>query len=121
MHNTRDQLVELTANGETIAQYPVMVTGETDADGNPCAAALIFDSANRGRFTGNAVVELATEYGCWPTLPKMDTDCDDQYDPDDIQDAEDYINSLVPDGWQFGFDDGSFYLANDAWWRMVGS
>jgi len=33
-------------------------------------------------------------------------------------DAEVYLNTLVPDGYSFGWSDGEYFLANDAWWSL---
>ncbi|HWC37369.1 MAG TPA: hypothetical protein VG476_02515, partial [Acidimicrobiales bacterium] len=101
MHDTREDIVvELTNPGRS--QWTVTPTGECDDDGNPCAAALVFDGDTRGVYTESAVVYLALEYG-W----KRDGT------------AEDYLNTITPDGYAFGWDSGSFYLANDAWWHMT--
>jgi len=106
--------VTLTVKGEVVATWPAQETGETDSDGNPCAAVLIFDGDVRGTAVVAMVVAMAVSYG-WSDLNA----------PSDLTEkehkAEDYLNSLPPDGWSFGFDQGSFFLANDAWWRMVQS
>lgn len=97
------------------SEYPLMLTGESDAEGNPCIAACIFDGDARGPAdTDDAVIRLARDYGF--NVP--DISSDDAF-LDLVEDAEDYLSELAPDGYSFGFDDGSFYLANDAWWDMV--
>lgn len=116
MHDTReDLLVTLTNPGK--AQYRLTLTGERDERGNACAAALIFDAADRN--TGSAVVDLAREYG-WTDAPvRLGAT---PYEDWDIDHAEDYLNELTLDGYSFGFsDEGDFFLGNDAWWEFIGS
>lgn len=128
MHDTRDDvLVDLRwpqsagtiRAGAVCAQYKLTPSGESDSSGNPAAACLIFDGANRGIYTGNAVVNMAREYGWFEAPPSIDTACGDLYDDTDVDSAEDYLNELTPDGYQFGFSDGDFFLANDVWWEIA--
>jgi hypothetical protein len=95
--------------------YSLVLTGESDDDGDSCIAACVFDGDTRGPAdTDEAVVRLARDHG----FNTPDTSSDDAF-LDAVDDATDYLNKLAPDGYSFGFDGGSFYLANDAWWAMV--
>lgn len=122
MRDTRDDIiVELTNNGRS--QYPLMLTGESDDDGNLCAAALVFDGDVRGIYTGNAMVDLAREYG-WPEAPPFIEPggflTGGLYEVAEVYDAAlNFLNTLVPDGYSFGWCEGNFYLANKAWWSLV--
>lgn len=33
--------------------------------------------------------------------------------------AEDFLNTLAPEGYWFGWSDGEFFLGNEAWWDEV--
>lgn len=112
MHDTRDDVL-VTLSNEGKAQYRLTPTGESDTNGNPAAACLVFDSANRGIYTGGAVINLARDLG-W-----TDASAYILYDDTDVESAEDYLNTLTPNNYQFGFSDGDFFLANDAWWEIA--
>lgn len=127
MTDTREYLtVELTNTAKTT--FEIAPTGESDDDGNPCYAELIFDGANRGMWINNAVVELAREYGFDNQDSQEDIDAHAQSGSDGemlLVDtctyAESYLNEITPEGWSFGFNYGDFFLANDAWWSIADS
>jgi hypothetical protein len=127
MRDTReDVLIDLKVNGVVKAQYPLTPTGESDDNGNPCVAGCIFDG-HRGQYIYGAIVALAIQYGYKPERlnvngahnrkPWGDREADD-YVIETADDAEVYLNTLVPDGYSFGWSDGEYFLANDAWWSL---
>jgi hypothetical protein len=120
-HDPReDATIDLTradtryGSRKLLAQWTITPTGESDNKGHPCYAVCVFDGDVRGVQISSAVIELAREHGWSRGYAIHEDDIDFAVD-----EAEDYLNSLTPAGYQFGFDDGSFFLANDAWWSMV--
>jgi hypothetical protein len=119
-HDTREDVsIDLTRDGAIVAQYPLTPTGESDDDGNPCVAACIFDS-HRGQYIYGAVVALAIQYGYKPEVARK-TWTDAEAGEDVVEaadDAEEFLNEMTPDGYSFGWSDGDYFLANEAWWSL---
>jgi hypothetical protein len=100
-------------------------------DGDLPAAACIFDGTY-GWHNTYRLVDLAVEHG-WGLSEDDKADLAD-YKADqgsrpesgervhELADlAEQYLNDkLVTEGWQFGWHEGEFFLANTAWWEAQG-
>jgi hypothetical protein len=106
-----------------------MVTG-AEADGRvSLGAAVIFDSAH-GWHNTYRLIDLAASHGM--TLGKDDDAAVARYRADRGGDdfeivhdmagkAEGFLNEQVTtEGWSFGWSDGDFLLANEAWWERDG-
>jgi len=114
--DTRDQvLVEIIVDGVVKSQYRLDPTGESDDDGNPCVAACIFDGAN-GDPCGR-VIQLARECG-WDGDWSNDPDQIDWADDDALDWLNEHLSASNGEAYSFGFSDGDFFLANDAWWSL---
>lgn len=107
--------------------YSVDMEIETAVDGQvSLGAAVIFDRAN-GWHNTYRIVDLAADHGM--KLGDEDAAAVARYriDPgsDDVEvvhdlagSAEDFLNdSVATEGWSFGWSDGEFLLANEAWWE----
>lgn len=77
-----------------------------------------------GRYGTGRVIELAVSLG-WPdeearalldNSPSSPPDFDDE-SYEISQDAEDYLNSIAPEGFSFGWFDGEFFLLSDFQWE----
>jgi hypothetical protein len=82
----------------------------------------------RGRYAVAMLVRMAVEHG-WQ-LEQQDFDDLDAYevgeDPDThyavvplFDDAEDYMNTLAPEGYTFAWHEGGFYLWPNEEWRIL--
>ena len=75
---------------------------------------LIFDGDVRGRFTGEAVQDMATSYG-W-TGERLDADAEFYHET--ITEAEDWLNAHVAkEGSVFSFDYGHFFYQPLEWYE----
>jgi hypothetical protein len=105
---------------------------ETEADKNgqvSLGAAVIFDSAH-GWHNTYRLIDLAASHGM--TLGQDDDAAVARYRTDrggddfetvhDMADrAEGFLNAqITTEGWSFGWSDGDFLLANEAWWERDG-
>ena len=83
-----------------------MTTHVEIADRTPPPHGLIFDGDVRGRFTGEAVQDMATCYG-WTG---KDLSADNEFYDEAITEAEDWLNDKVAEvGSVFHFFSGSFF------------
>ena len=83
-----------------------MTTHVEVADRTPPPHGLVFDGDLRGRYTGEAVQDMATSYG-WAG---EELSADNEFYDEAITEAEDWLNAnIAKAGSVFSFDYGSFY------------
>ena len=63
--------------------------------------------SQRGRYQGEAIIQMALDHG-WKTKTwrQEDFNADAEFYGEAIQAAEDYLNTLTPDGYYFGTTEG---------------
>ncbi len=104
-------------------------TGAAEDGQGSLGAAVIFDGAH-GWHNTYRLIDLAAVHGMKLSdkdgtavaryrIDPGDDDCETVHDL--ASRAEDYLNDqLTTEGWAFGWSDGEFLLANEAWWRRDG-
>ena len=99
-------------------------TGEYNDDGEPLRAACIFDG-HRGQYIYDGILELAAAYDWKPEDGIPERNPVDNILTDEMieasDDAIDFLNDrpeFKDDDLTFGWQDGEFYLANEAWWAI---
>jgi hypothetical protein len=89
----------------------------------------VFDEANHGHYIGRSVVELALNRGWHDEDEATIRDLADRYEMswsddsypfevwnDIVDDAEEWLNTVIaPDGYSYGFHEGSFFFQHDYW------
>ena len=102
---------------------------------NPSLAGLWLDGANRGWHITTDAIDVITNNGwylsdtdaehiqCW----RYDEPCDERTETGECScgeavneiydDAEEWINARAPEGYSFGFYDGSWYFQSHEWWE----